>query len=306
METWNEPSVFFEKSTMFTKSKFCKIYRVTEERPSGSCLHSHDYMQIWYITKGCCEHRIEGCKHLMTRGDVFIIPPRVEHQTLCMANTEIICCEFSFDHFFPQKDNSTYNQVREAALNLSFAWLFLKDANDIHSLFSLLPETGNRVNLLMNKMLEEYDKAEIFYEEFLRVQIMELLLLLAREYSQAPALKTSAVMYDKYKPLVEKAIHYIDEHFNEPLRLEDICQISMVSKTYFCYLFKLLTQQTFVEYIMNLRIQKAIQLIKDPLNSITWIGYEVGFSDSTHFSRTFKKIVGISPRTYRVIKNAEE
>lgn len=57
--------------------------------------------------------------------------------------------------------------------------------------------------------------------------------------------------------------------------------------------------------IVNLRIQKAIELLKDPANSITWVGYEVGFNDSTHFSRTFKKIVGISPRTYRAIKNSE-
>ena len=50
---------------------------------------------------------------------------------------------------------------------------------------------------------------------------------------------------------------------------------------------------------------KAIELLKDPAYSITWVGYEVGFNDSTHFSRTFKKIVGISPRTYRAIKNSE-
>ena len=112
-------------------------------------------------------------------------------------------------------------------------------------------------------------------------------------------------VYDKYKPMVEDAIRYVEAHYNEPLKLEDVCRISMVSKTYFCYLFKLLTQQTLVEYIMNLRIQKAIELLKDPANSITWVGYEVGFNDSTHFSRTFKKIVGISPRTYRAIKNSE-
>lgn len=35
MEVWNEPAVLFEKSTMFTKSRFCKIYKVTSENPSG-------------------------------------------------------------------------------------------------------------------------------------------------------------------------------------------------------------------------------------------------------------------------------
>ena len=51
MEVWNEPAVLFEKSTMFTKSRFCKIYKVTSENPSGYLPHSHDYMQIWYITR---------------------------------------------------------------------------------------------------------------------------------------------------------------------------------------------------------------------------------------------------------------
>lgn len=68
MEVWNEPAVLFEKSTMFTKSRFCKIYKVTSENPSGYLPHSHDYMQIWYITRGCCEHWVEGQKHLMARG----------------------------------------------------------------------------------------------------------------------------------------------------------------------------------------------------------------------------------------------
>ncbi len=166
-------------------------------------------------------------------------------------------------------------------------------------------KTGERVNTLMNAMLVEYENGDIYYEEFLRVQIMELLLVLAREYSQSPQSHTAAAVYDKYKPMVEDAIRYVEAHYNEPLKLEDVCRISMVSKTYFCYLFKLLTQQTLVEYIMNLRIQKAIELLKDPANSITWVGYEVGFNDSTHFSRTFKKVVGISPRTYRAIKNSE-
>lgn len=305
MEVWNEPAVLFEKSTMFTKSRFCKIYKVTSENPSGYLPHSHDYMQIWYITRGCCEHWVEGQKHLMARGDIFIVPPKVEHQVVRLEDAEIISCEFSFDHFFPPKENSAYQQVHEAALNLSFAWLFLKDADDIHSQFSLRPETGERVNTLMNAMLVEYENGDIYYEEFLRVQIMELLLVLAREYSQSPQSHTAAAVYDKYKPMVEDAIRYVEAHYNEPLKLEDVCRISMVSKTYFCYLFKLLTQQTLVEYIMNLRIQKAIELLKDPANSITWVGYEVGFNDSTHFSRMFKKVVGISPRTYRAIKNSE-
>ena len=304
MDVWNEPAVVFEKSMMFTKSRFCKIYKVTSEKPSGNLPHSHDYMQIWYISRGCCEHWVEGVRHRLARGDIFIIPPKLEHQVLEMEDAEIISCEFSFDHFFPPQEN-TYRQLRETALSLSFVWVFLKDADDVQSQFSLRPETGERINALMNAMLEEYQNGELYYEEFLRVQIVELLLLLAREHSQSTRNHTAIDTYEQYKPMVEDAIRYIGAHYNEPLKLEDVCRVSMLSKTYFCYLFKLLTQQTLVEYIMNLRIQKAAELLKDPAKSITWVGYEVGFNDSTSFSRTFKKIVGVSPRTYRAIKNEE-
>lgn len=122
----------FEKSIMFTKSKFCKIYTVTSEKPSGHLPHSHDYMQIWYITCGCCEHWVEGQKHLITLGDIFIVPPKIEHQMVRLEDAEIISCEFPFDHFLPSKENSAYQQVHEATLSLSFAWLFLKDADDMH------------------------------------------------------------------------------------------------------------------------------------------------------------------------------
>ena len=306
VEAWEKPAVVFERSAMFTKSRLCKVYRVMAERPSGETPHSHDYMQIWYVTKGCCEHWVEGQKHLMTRGDIFIVPPKIEHQVIRLDGAEIISCEFSFDAFFPETEDGAYRQVHEAALNLSFAWLFLKDADDVHPLFSLRPETGERVRALMTAMLEEYETAGIYYEEFLRVQIMELLLLLAREYSQSPQRRTAAAVYDKYLPLVERAVRYVDEHFREPLRLEDVCRVSTVSKTYFCYLFKLLTRRTLVEYVMDLRVQEAIRLLGDPSNSVTDVGFAVGFGDAAHFSRTFKKLVGVSPRAYRAVRGAKE
>lgn len=88
------------------------------------------------------------------------------------------------------------------------------------------------MNTLMNAMLVEYENGDIYYEEFLRVQIMELLLVLAREYSQSPQSHTAAAVYDKYKPMVEDAIRYVEAHYNEPLKLEDVCRISMVSNIF--------------------------------------------------------------------------
>lgn len=81
-------------------------------------------------------------------------------------------------------------------------------------MFSLHLEIGRRVNTPMNAMLLEYENGDMYYEEFLRVQSMELLLVLAQEYSQSPQRHTAAAVYDKYKPLVEDAIRYVETHEN--------------------------------------------------------------------------------------------
>ena len=80
----------------------------------------------------------------------------------------------------------------------------------------------------------------------------------------------------------------------------------MMSKTYFCYIFKLLTQKTFTEYVSDLRIKKSLELLQNTDMSITRICYEVGFNDVTHFCRVFKKSVGLSAKKYRKLDAAGE
>ena len=154
----------------------------------------------------------------------------------------------------------------------------------------------------MKTLLREYEKEQVYYQEFLQVEIQGLLLLLAREFHQSPVHDASVEIYNQNKAIMEKAIEYIDEHYAEPLTLEQVCRLSTLSKTYFCYLFKLMTQQTFVEYILNLRIRHAAELLENSSLPITTIGGMVGFNDSTHFSRTFHRLVGMSPRSYRSLK----
>jgi len=114
----------------------------------------------------------------------------------------------------------------------------------------------------------------------------------------------SIYKYDKYKSSVDAAVRYVEDHFSEPISLDKICKVSMVSRTYFCCLFKSYTKRTFTEYLLNKRVDKAIELLPDETKSLTEIAGEVGFNDSANFSRTFKKAVGISPRSYRLMCRA--
>ncbi len=297
----NDNLLYFEKDTMFTQSKICKLYKVSDSKPSGDQLHHHDYMQIWYVLKGNCEHIVEGVKHILSKDDIFIIPPKIEHTTIPLKNSEIICCEFSYEDFFNTSENTIYSDLYNSILGFSSIYCFLAEIPDLHTRFKLRPEISELIKSRMKYMLSEYVKCDMYFEQLISAEIVNMLILLSREYKKSPVSENITILHEKYMPLVESAINYIDANYNKPLKLEDVCKISMLSKTYFCYLFKTLTKRTFVEYLIDIRIQKAIELLKQPNNSITWVGYEVGFNDSTHFSRTFRKVQGMSPRAYRIM-----
>lgn len=302
----NTGAEFMKREMMFTKCTFCKIFEATSEHPTGWVPHYHDYTQIWYVDKGCCEHWLENKQYIMTVGDTFILPPNMEHKTILQKDTRIICCEVALESVLPQKrENEDYEQMDKSVLDLISMTMFMQRAGNMNTNFAFSPETERHVGRLMKSMLEEYNKGLVFYNDFLRVQIQELLLMFAREFELSPEHDSTVEIYTKNKALMEKAIAYINDHYADQLTLEDICKISTLSRTYFCYLFKLMTQQTFIAYLMNVRIQKAAQMLENPQLSITYIGEAVGFNDSTNFSRTFRKLIGIPPREYRRLKIAE-
>lgn len=297
------PLLYFEHERQFGLDRSCKVFARTYPQQSGNCLHSHNYTQIWYVSRGSCEHFVEGTKHVMQVGDMFLLPPKVIHSTKLCPDSSIICAEFNLEQLFPQPGQN-YEQVRRITESFSFSLLFQEELNRTQPKFTLSCKGQRHVEKLMLSLLEEYTEADLYFEDILHLQIMALLLVLAREYAKSPLRASSEGIYDKYKGLVREAVHYIDEHYAEQLTLDEMCRISMVSKTYFCYLFKLLTGQTFIEYLTDVRISRAMELLRSTEQAITEIGQAVGFGDATHFSRTFKKLRGISPREYR--KHAQE
>ncbi|MGG1551561.1 response regulator transcription factor [Paenibacillus ferrarius] len=96
------------------------------------------------------------------------------------------------------------------------------------------------------------------------------------------------------------ALQYIDEHlFEEELSLDSVAEKLGVTPTYFSHYFKKNTNETFVQYRMRKRIDKAKQLLAVPHYKVIDIVAEVGYESYPHFSRVFKKATGHSPTEYR-------
>ena len=92
---------------------------------------------------------------------------------------------------------------------------------------------------------------------------------------------------------------YIQEHFEEPLRLEDVSEMVGFNATYFSSLFKKETGQGFADYLAHVRIERAKSLLMNDDCSVMDVCEMVGYKDLKYFSRLFKKITGISPSDYR-------
>ncbi|WP_163195159.1 response regulator [Clostridium thermarum] len=100
---------------------------------------------------------------------------------------------------------------------------------------------------------------------------------------------------------IRQAKQYIHQNYSSPLTLEEVSGMVGFNPTYFSYIFKKETGLGFLEYLSTVRINKAKDLLTETDYSISEISEEVGYMDLKHFSKLFKKMVGLNPSEYRKI-----
>jgi two-component system response regulator YesN len=108
-----------------------------------------------------------------------------------------------------------------------------------------------------------------------------------------------SVRNGNFKDPMEEAKAYIDSKLSQEVSLDQVAAMVGLTPTYFSSLFKKITHETFVQYRINKRIEKAKEMLAVPHYRIVDVAAEVGYDDYPHFTKTFKKIVGISPSEYR-------
>jgi AraC-like DNA-binding protein/quercetin dioxygenase-like cupin family protein len=149
------------------------------------------------------------------------------------------------------------------------------------------------IESLATKMDAEIQGAEPGYVSVARAQLLEIIALLSRWYLCADQLAAS----DPRR--ITKAMQWIESNFNQEFDMDTLCKISGLSRRHFFRIFKACTKRTPVEYLRDLRLRKAEDLLRDPTMTITTVAFACGFQDSNHFSRLFKTFTGTTPRQYQ-------
>jgi AraC-like DNA-binding protein len=97
---------------------------------------------------------------------------------------------------------------------------------------------------------------------------------------------------------LKKIFQFLDENFLRKIELEEVAQLSSLSKAAFCRFFKKMTKLTFVEFLNHYRINHAKSLLLTDTN-VTEACYQSGFESISYFNRTFKKITQHNPSEFK-------
>lgn len=100
---------------------------------------------------------------------------------------------------------------------------------------------------------------------------------------------------------MEKAIEFIHENYTEELTLQIVSNHIHISRNYFSILFKQFVGKNFIDYVIELRIKKAKELLQDTSLKVYQVAKQSGFKDVKYFSKMFKKSIGYTPGDYRTI-----
>ena len=99
-----------------------------------------------------------------------------------------------------------------------------------------------------------------------------------------------------------EVMRYVREHYSEPLMLSDLTEFSGLSQSYLIRAFRKDTGSTPHEYLLNYRLQKAMEMLHETDEPIETISDRCGFNSTSHFARAFKKTTDLTPSEFRKMK----
>lgn len=255
-------------------------------------LHKHDdFTELVIVLNGNATHIVNSETYFIKKGNVFVINGANPHAY--QNPHEFRICNIMFRSEI----------LRSAGPDLSssngFQALFVLEPfyRNIHSFQSglrLSIPCMEHVTSIIAEMINEYNGKQQGYQTMLNSRFMELAVYLSRQYDNQENGTDSNLMH------LENAISYIEDHYLEPLTLEEIAARSKISVRHLNRIFQSYYQTTPISYLQRLRLERARMLLRQSGLPITKISYECGFNDSNYFTRRFSKTYGLSPKAFRL------
>ena len=245
------------------------VKRLPTWRPKGRL----DY-QLLYIVSGKGHFYFHGEDRVVYAGRMVLIQPRQEQHYEYFGEDKP---EVYWVHF---TGSDVKNILRSYNIPMDDP-IFYSGASSTYS-------------YLFKEMINELQNCKTGYEDLLTMYLRQIFLLVQRTRQEERPTVSTYIQEE-----MEFARRYFNEHYNEPISIQEYAESRNMSVCYFQRNFKQIVKHTPMQYLLTIRVNNAASLLETTDYSMAEIAAIVGYEDPLYFSRLFRKIKGVSPRDYR-------
>lgn len=250
--------------------------------------HWHEHLEFIKIKKGHVQVTLDDQTFLAVPDDIIYVGSGKVHAVQLLPGQEGQLFGMIFDPFFIINLLEGF-ETRHAYES------FISRANHPH-VFSPHHPLWTILNDGIETSHQEYNERDLCYEMAIKSCIYRMTTALIRHDKQQIGNSLSSI---QHMHQIRPALNYIEEHFAEPLYLDDLCQLVNMSRFHFSRRFKQATGMTLARFITLTRINVAKKMIVEQELTITEIADQTGFCNPHYFGKVFKDCTGMSPLQFR-------
>lgn len=277
------------------------IWRDVLTTPSSQGAFRHtDFFSLYFVRHGRGIHVIDGIPYSVARGDVYAMG-------LGMTHYFCDCEDLATDtlHFAPSFfDAATLDAL---ASTPGFQSLFVHEplrragSGAGGRWLHLTPDAYAEISAMLADLRTEWEAGTPDGILLTRGLFLRLLVTLARRYAETrdSSFRSPSPAVSPHDATVAAAVAYLDEHFAEPLRIEQVAATVFLSPDHFTKVFAAVMGRTPSDYLRHVRLERAKALLRTSDAPVSEIAEMCGFSESAYFIRAFRAATGVTPHAYR-------
>lgn len=256
-----------------------QILRLT---PTGFT-HQHQYFELVYVLRGSATRKLSDSSIPVSAGDYYVANPRSAHGYENLQDLEVIHCMF-----LPEHINQALTDCPSISSLLSNQSLRFGVPVDIPIADRVFRDTDGSVRRIIRKMEQEYADRPTGHMEMIRCYLTQVLVC---------AVRASETRYPHNA--VMRVMEYLKSHYAEPLSLDSLSQLVGYTPQYLSSLFSDEVGMSIQSFLQCMRVEEACKLLISTNLPVAEIAAAVGYQDTRHFSKVFRRYHILSPREYR-------
>ena len=252
--------------------------------------HYHDFYELIIVLNGNGQHITADKSYPISRGDVFVIQPFVQHTYEDTHNLEIENILFILEKLnIPQFDSRNITGY----FALFNAEPMLREQHEFNSRLTLAHDQLAIVVQIIMKLHNELKNKNDGFHFMTTAYFMQLIGYLSRCYSHSTQKHSQKLLQ------ISSMIDFIEINYHTHITLNDIAAKGNMSVRTANRMFKEALKMSPIDYLIKVRINNAKTILEKQQCTIFEAAFQSGFNDSNYFTKQFKKITSMSPREYR-------